>query len=135
MKVRQWEVWKTAPPGFSKAHWFIIVTGQERLDSNRVAVNGLACYTLRGHQYTDANGYYHLETIVPGLYPGRTEHIHVKVEAQGGSILTTQLFFPGTSENQSDSIYDKKLLMGMKSTAAGEQGSYNFIIAGSGSSY
>ena len=92
-------------------------------------------YTLRGHQYTDANGYYHLETIVPGLYPGRTEHIHVKVEAQGGSILTTQLFFPGTSENQSDSIYDKKLLMGMKSTAAGEQGSYNFIIAGSGSSY
>ena len=25
------------------------MTGQERLDSNRVAVNGLACYTLRSH--------------------------------------------------------------------------------------
>jgi hypothetical protein len=49
MKIHQWEVWKATPPGFSKAHWFIIVTGQERLDSNRVAVNGLACYTLRGH--------------------------------------------------------------------------------------
>jgi len=49
MKIHQWEVWKATPPGFSKAHWFIIVTGQERLNSNRVAVNGLACYTLRGH--------------------------------------------------------------------------------------
>jgi hypothetical protein len=38
-------------------------------------------YTLRGHQYTDANGYYTLTTIVPGIYPGRTEHIHVKVQA------------------------------------------------------
>ena len=49
MKIHQWEVWKATPPGFGKAHWFVIVTAQERLDSNRVAVNGLACYTLRGH--------------------------------------------------------------------------------------
>ena len=28
-------------------------------------------YTLRGHQFTDANGQYRLETILPGLYPGR----------------------------------------------------------------
>ncbi|MDR3577324.1 MAG: hypothetical protein P4L50_25970 [Anaerolineaceae bacterium] len=85
-------------------------------------------YTLRGHQYTDANGYYHLETIVPGLYPGRTEHIHVKVQAPSSSILTTQLFFPGTSENQSDSIYDPKLLMTINNSAAGQHATYNFII-------
>src|SRR5213593_2205446 len=36
-------------------------------------------YTLRGWQLTDANGAYRLETVIPGLYPGRTEHIHVKV--------------------------------------------------------
>ena len=41
-------------------------------------------YTLRGHQYTDANGSYTLTTIVPGLYTGRTEHIHVKVQAPNG---------------------------------------------------
>src|SRR6187455_62598 len=35
-------------------------------------------YTLRGHQYSDANGRYHVETIVPGEYPGRTIHMHVK---------------------------------------------------------
>ncbi len=85
-------------------------------------------FTLRGHQFTDAKGYYHLETIVPGLYPGRTEHIHVKVQAPSSAILTTQLFFPGTSENQSDSIYDPRLLMTIKSSSAGEQATYNFII-------
>ncbi|MGH2608461.1 MAG: hypothetical protein ACRDHF_05170, partial [Tepidiformaceae bacterium] len=46
-----------------------------------------AGYTLRGHQFTDANGNYRLETIVPGLYPGRTRHIHVKVQAPNEPIL------------------------------------------------
>ncbi len=45
-------------------------------------------YTLRGHQYTDENGRYQLVTVVPGLYPGRTEHIHFKVQAPNGPILT-----------------------------------------------
>ncbi len=35
-------------------------------------------FRLRGHQYTDANGAFTLQTVVPGLYPGRTRHIHVK---------------------------------------------------------
>ena len=49
MKVRQWAIWKTRPPGFEKDHWFVIVSGQERLDSAKHAqVNGLACFTLRG---------------------------------------------------------------------------------------
>ncbi len=48
MKIRQWEIWKSKPVGFEKAHWFVILSGQERLDSNRNTINGLACYTLRG---------------------------------------------------------------------------------------
>jgi protocatechuate 3,4-dioxygenase beta subunit len=68
-------------------------------------------FRLRGHQFTDANGGYQLETIVPGLYPGRTRHIHVKVQPEGGSVLTTQLFFPWESQNDSDSIYDAALLI------------------------
>jgi len=49
MKIRQWEIWKARPPGFEKDHWFVIVSGQERLDSPRHnQVNGLACFTLRG---------------------------------------------------------------------------------------
>ena len=49
-----------------------------------------AGYRLRGHLFTDETGRYTLETIVPGEYPGRTQHIHVKVQAPNGPILTTQ---------------------------------------------
>jgi hypothetical protein len=49
MKVHQWEIWKARPAGFEKDHWFVIVSGQERLDSPRHnQVNGLACFILRG---------------------------------------------------------------------------------------
>jgi len=42
-------VWKCCPAGFARDHWFVIVSGQERLDSPRhTQVNGLACFTLRG---------------------------------------------------------------------------------------
>ncbi len=54
-----------------------------------------AGYRLRGHQFTDAQGRYHLETILPGLYASRPiEHIHVKVRPEGGGELTSQLYFP-----------------------------------------
>jgi len=87
-------------------------------------------YTLRGHQYTDADGYYTLTTIVPGLYPGRTRHIHVKVQAPGSSVLTTQLFFPGEAANSRDGIYDPSLLLNLQSNADGtESATFNFVVA------
>lgn len=67
--------------------------------------------TCAATAFADANGGYRLETIVPAIYPGRTRHIHVKVQPEGGSVLTTQLYFPGEAENQSDSIFDDALLM------------------------
>lgn len=52
-------------------------------------------YRLRGHQFTDSEGRYHLETILPGLYSSRPiEHIHVKVRPEGGAEVTSQLYFP-----------------------------------------
>lgn len=52
-------------------------------------------YRLRGHQYTDAKGRFYLETILPGLYASRPiEHIHVKVQPEGGEAVTSQLYFP-----------------------------------------
>jgi protocatechuate 3,4-dioxygenase beta subunit len=55
-------------------------------------------YTLRGHQFSTATGRYALETVVPGAYPGRTVHLHVKVQAPRARILTTQLFFPNNTQ-------------------------------------
>jgi protocatechuate 3,4-dioxygenase beta subunit len=68
-------------------------------------------YRFRGHQFTDAQGRYALTTVVPGLYPGRTRHIHVKVQRPGGSVLTTQLYFPGVARNRTDGIYTPELLL------------------------
>lgn len=85
-------------------------------------------YNLRGHQYTDANGRYQLTTVVPGLYIGRTEHIHVKVQAPNGPVITTQLFFPGVAQNDSDGIYNAALLLATQRSNGGEQAQYNFVV-------
>jgi len=87
-------------------------------------------YTLRGHQYTDANGMYQLTTVVPGIYTGRTEHIHVKVQAPNAKLITTQLYFPGVVQNDSDGIYDASLLMSIQKTSDGEAGQFNFVVPG-----
>jgi protocatechuate 3,4-dioxygenase beta subunit len=86
-------------------------------------------YTLRGHQFTDSNGRFQLTTVVPGLYPGRTEHIHFKVQAPNGPILTSQLFFPGVTQNAEDGIYNAALLLSIDKQSANEmQASYNFVV-------
>jgi protocatechuate 3,4-dioxygenase beta subunit len=74
-------------------------------------VYDLSGYRFRGHQLTDALGRYSLLTVVPGLYTGRTKHIHVKVQAPSRPVLTTQLFFPGVSENAADGIFTAECLV------------------------
>ena len=66
---------------------------------------------------------------MPGLYPERTEHIHVKVNAPNGPGLATQLFFPGVSQNDQDGIYDPALLMDIQQASDGLSASFNFILA------
>ncbi|WP_425470657.1 carbohydrate-binding protein [Saccharothrix australiensis] len=85
-------------------------------------------FKFRGHQFTDAQGKFTLSTIVPGLYPGRTRHIHVKVQAPGGRILTTQLYFPNEPRNNTDTIYDPRLLMTMSNNGTTRIGEYDFVL-------
>jgi protocatechuate 3,4-dioxygenase beta subunit len=86
-------------------------------------------YTLRGHQYTDESGAYHLETVVPGLYPGRTRHIHVKVQAPNGPLLTTQLYFPNEARNASDGIFSPALVLPIQTADDGsESASFDFVV-------
>jgi protocatechuate 3,4-dioxygenase beta subunit len=68
-------------------------------------------FFFRGHQFTDAEGRYRLETIVPAVYPGRTRHIHVKVQARGGPVLTTQIYFPNEPANARDALFAPELVM------------------------
>jgi len=86
-------------------------------------------YRFRGHQLTDAGGRYALTTVVPGLYPGRTKHIHVKVQPRGGSILTTQLYFPGVARNRSDSIFQSALLVrNWRKVGARRAARFDFVL-------
>jgi len=88
-----------------------------------------AGYKLRGHQFTDEQGRYTLETIVPGVYPGRTRHIHVKVQAPNNPVLTTQLYFPGEPDNARDGIFSSELLMAVQEAADGKTAQFNFVLA------
>ena len=89
-----------------------------------------AGFRLRGHQLTDAEGRYRLETILPGVYPGRTRHIHVKVQAPNGRPLTTQLYFPGEAGNARDGIFDPALLVALADNADGATARFDFVLAG-----
>jgi protocatechuate 3,4-dioxygenase beta subunit len=75
-------------------------------------------YRLRGHQFTGAEGRYTFETIVPGLYPGRTRHFHLKFQAPDQPLLTTQFYFPGEPGNESDGIFDAALLLQIEGDVA-----------------
>jgi len=86
--------------------------------------------TLRGWVLTDADGRFTIHTIVPGEYPGRTEHIHVKVTPPGGATLTTQVYFPGSAANDGDGIYDPSLDLAITRDGDALVGAYTFVIAG-----
>ena len=81
-------------------------------------------YRLRGHQFADDAGRYRLETIVPGHYPGRTRHFHVRVQAPSGPMLTTQLYFPDEPGNQRDRLFRPDLLV----TRDGDTVRFDFVL-------
>ena len=51
---------------------------------------------------TDAAGAFHFRTIKPIAYPGRTSHIHVRVQAPGVSAFATQLYLADDPGNRRD---------------------------------
>ncbi len=86
-------------------------------------------FRLRGHQFADSEGRYRLETIVPGLYPGRTRHIHVTVQPPNGPILTTQLYFPAEQRNARDPLFDRRLLMTIDNGGKRKAAWFDFVLA------
>jgi protocatechuate 3,4-dioxygenase beta subunit len=88
-------------------------------------------FRYRGHVFADAEGRYSLRTIVPGEYPGRTRHIHVKVQAPRGRILTTQLYFPDEQRNRADGIYRPELTMQVARTRERRDARFDFVVAAS----
>lgn len=58
-----------------------------------------------GVAQTDSDGSFRFRTIKPVAYPGRTPHIHVRVQANDGRVLATQLYLPGDPGNARDFLF------------------------------
>jgi protocatechuate 3,4-dioxygenase beta subunit len=100
----------------------------ETWQADAAGVYDNAGYALRGWVRTDALGRFTIRTVVPGEYPGRTEHIHVKITPPGGATLTTQLYFPGSTANGEDGIYDPSLDLALAEDGDALAGTYTFVI-------
>jgi len=85
-------------------------------------------YRYRGHLFADAEGRFRLETIMPGEYPGRTRHIHVKVQAPGRRVLTTQLYFPGEPGNARDFGYRPELELRLERAGEAQLAAFRFVV-------
>ena len=77
-------------------------------------------FRFRGKLFADEMGNYQLETILPGLYPGRPAHIHVKVTPAGGTELTTQIYFPGPEFGDADQFVEAALIADLAENADGD---------------
>jgi protocatechuate 3,4-dioxygenase beta subunit len=79
-------------------------------------------YRYRGHIITDSKGQYRFRTNLPGLYPGRTRHFHLKVLSVGRQLLTTQLYFPNEAGNLRDDFFRPDLVMRTADAGRGAAG-------------
>jgi protocatechuate 3,4-dioxygenase beta subunit len=86
-------------------------------------------FRFRGRQFTDTNGRYRLETLVPGAAPGRAPRIHVKVTPPGQRAFTTQLFFPDDPRNKADAAFRPELAMKVIDDAArGKSAVFDIVL-------
>ncbi|MEZ4826625.1 MAG: protocatechuate 3,4-dioxygenase [Bacteroidia bacterium] len=60
-----------------------------------------------GQAITNDQGEYQFKTIIPGLYTGRTRHIHFKISRKGYHELVTQMYFEGEERNATDSLLNQ----------------------------
>ncbi|GGW49742.1 dioxygenase family protein [Streptomyces xantholiticus] len=100
-----------------------------------------AGFSLRGHQYTNSRGAFRLRTIIPRDYWGRwgrrAPHIHTQVQAPGGPVLVTQLYFPDDTQaygrnfaalNASDRLLNRACTITLAGPQGGYTGAFDFVI-------
>jgi protocatechuate 3,4-dioxygenase beta subunit len=87
-------------------------------------------WPLRGRVVADAEGNYELTTLYPGLYPGRTRHIHAIIRVAGHRTLTTQIYFAGEAANATDGAILPGLTVPLDVAADGARsGVFDIVLA------
>ncbi len=59
-------------------------------------------FNLRGKMFSDSNGFYGFETILPGNYANRPKHIHIKITTPDNQVLISQIYFENDQLCDSD---------------------------------
>src|SRR5262245_40955507 len=85
-------------------------------------------FRYRGHVMSGPDGSFRFRTIVPAVYSGRTRHYHVKIQAPGSRLLTTQLYFPNEPANLRDGLFQRELVMRVAETGDGVSGRFDFVL-------
>jgi protocatechuate 3,4-dioxygenase beta subunit len=108
-------------PGMSGVK--IVVTGVVRLASCQPVPRALIDVWHADDRGDYDNAGYRLR-----VYPGRTRHFHLKVQAPKGPVLTTQLYFPGEAANASDPIFKRELVLRVRDGADGRTATFDFVL-------
>jgi len=85
-------------------------------------------FRLRGQQTTDANGRYHLDTIVPGAYGVHAPHLNVRVKPPGKALFTTRIFFPDAPQNKKDPAFRPELAMKVTAGQDRETATFDIVL-------
>lgn len=84
---------------------------------------------LRGHQFTDAEGRFGLDTIVPGAVAGRARQVGIRVQPPGSRpAFVTTLFFPDDAAHARDAGFNPALVMKKDPRRAGQAFTFNVIL-------
>lgn len=92
-------------PGALIEIWQCDAHGRYLHQGDRQAAARDAGFQGYGAVRSGTDGSYLFRTIRPVSYPGRTPHIHARLQRPGGSTLTTQLYVAGDPRNQQDFVY------------------------------
>ena len=66
--------------------------------------------------------------FLPALYPGRTRHYHIKVQAPERPVLTTQLYFPDEPANRRDGLFRRELVMRITEASDSLAAHFDFVL-------
>lgn len=82
----------------------------------------------RGYQLTDAEGRFHLDTIVPGVSAGRARHLGVNVQVPGKANFWTELFFPDEAANARDTRFNPALTLRVRQEKTGRVATFDIVL-------
>ena len=82
---------------------------------------------MRGIQITGADGFVEFATIFPGWYPGRANHMHLKVRFDQSTYVTSQIFFPQEIGDAIHTTRDPYRTRGANTTKNSGDGIFNGV--------